>query len=342
MVSDTTPDGSWSYTYDAAGQLARAIFTSTNPNISDQDLAYSYDAVGNRTSTIINGVTTSYTVNAMNEYTSIGGVTQQYDANGNLIFDGTTTYTYNPLDQLTGFSNAQGSSQFSYNALGEQISSTVNGVLTQFLNDPNDTGTPTAQYNGAGQLLMHINEGQGIASQTTAAGANYFYDSDITGSIVGLSDNTGAYVNQYAYLPFGQSLASSGSVANPFQFAGRDMVQTAAPNLFDMGVRQYSPSSGRFLSPDPLQIAGGNWNYYTYAYNQPLQLVDPSGLKALNPHEGEPWTIANGIPIIPPNTIYDAMGGFRPSRPTVSRTSRPATGNLQNPQGGRLPKRSTM
>ena len=133
----------------------------------------------------------------------------------------------------------------------------MNGVFTQFLNDPNDTGTPTAEYNATGQLLAHINEGQGIASQTTAAGTSYFYDSDVTGSIVGLTDNTGAYVNQYRYLPFGQLLSSSGSVANPLQFAGNDMVQTDTPNLFSMGVREYSPSAGRFLSPDPLQIAGG-------------------------------------------------------------------------------------
>ena len=131
----------------------------------------------------------------------------------------------------------------------------------------------------------------------------------MTGSIAGLTDNTGAYVNQYRYLPFGQLLSSSGSVANPFQFAGNGMVQTNAPNLFSMGVREYSPAAGRFLSPDPLQIVGGNWNFYTYAYNQPLQLVDPSGLKATNPHAGQPWTIAQGIPIIPPTTIYNAMGG---------------------------------
>ena len=289
--------------------MTRAIFTSTNPNISNQDLAYSYDPVGNRISTIINGVTTNYTVNAMNQYTSIGGVAQQYDANGNLIFDGTTAYTYNPLNQLTGFSNAQGSSQFTYNALGERINSTVNGEFTQFLNDPNDTGTPTAEYNSAGQLLTHFNQGQGIVSQTTAAGASYFYDLDMTGSIVGLTDNTGAYVDQYSYLPFGQLLSSSGPVANPFQFARNGMVQTDAPNLFSMGVREYSASAGRFNSPDPLQIVGGNWNFYTYAYNQPLQLVDPSGLKATNPHAGQPWTIAQGIPIIPPTTIYNAMGG---------------------------------
>ena len=51
---------------------------TTNPPIQNQDLVYNYDAVGNRTSTIINGVTTQYTTNNLNEYTSVGGVGYQY------------------------------------------------------------------------------------------------------------------------------------------------------------------------------------------------------------------------------------------------------------------------
>jgi RHS repeat-associated protein len=281
LVALTTPDGSWTYAYDDDGQLTQAAFTSTNPNIADQDLAYSYDPNGNSTSTVINGVTTNYTVNSMNEYTSIGGIPQEYDANGNLLFDGTTSYTYNRLNQLTGFSNAQGTAQFTSNALGERVSSDVNGVITQFLNDPDGTGTPTAEYNASGQLITHINQGFGVVSQTTASGASYFYDSDLTGSVAGLTDQGGSYVDSYAYLPFGQLIASSGTVANPFQFQGDEMVQTDAPNLLSMGVREYSASDGRFISTDPLQIVGGNFDFYTYAYNQPLQFDDPSGLTSL-------------------------------------------------------------
>jgi hypothetical protein len=41
--------------------------------------------VGNRTFTIINGVTTTYTSNSVNEYTSVGSTQFSYDADGNLI-----------------------------------------------------------------------------------------------------------------------------------------------------------------------------------------------------------------------------------------------------------------
>ena len=62
MNDDTsTIDGTWTYGYDATGELTHAVFVpnSTDPDgITPQDLTYNYDAVGNRTSTVINGVTT--------------------------------------------------------------------------------------------------------------------------------------------------------------------------------------------------------------------------------------------------------------------------------------------
>src|SRR5262249_16450350 len=66
-TTETTLDGTWTYTYDADGQLIHAVFASTIPNVTSQDLAYSYDAMGNRITTVINGVTTAYTTNEMNE-----------------------------------------------------------------------------------------------------------------------------------------------------------------------------------------------------------------------------------------------------------------------------------
>src|SRR5262249_46669643 len=68
----STLDGTWTYTYDGSGQLTQAVFASNNPAIPSQDLTYNYDALGNRTSTVINGVTTTYATNSLNEYTSVG------------------------------------------------------------------------------------------------------------------------------------------------------------------------------------------------------------------------------------------------------------------------------
>ena len=199
--------------------------------------------------------------------------------------------------------------------LGERVGSNVNGAITNFLNNPDGSGTLWAEYNASGQLISHINQGLGIVSQTTAAGVSYFYDSDLTGSVAGLTNSAGSYVDTYDYLPFGQSLTSNVTVANPFQFQGDQMIQTDAPNLLGMGVREYSGAEGRFTSSDPLQIAGGSFNLYTYAYNQPLQFTDPSGLKSLARTALDVWAKNNGSPLAQlPGAVIDAVdsaGGFK-------------------------------
>ena len=106
--------------------------------------------MGNRTSTVINGVTTAYTTNNLNEYTSVGGVQYTYDADGNLIFDGTNTYTYNSLNQLVSVRGPSGTTTYTYNALGQRVASTTNGQTTQYLIDPSGLGNVVGEYTGSG------------------------------------------------------------------------------------------------------------------------------------------------------------------------------------------------
>ncbi|WP_395298785.1 RHS repeat-associated core domain-containing protein [Kitasatospora hibisci] len=48
----------------------------------------------------------------------------------------------------------------------------------------------------------------------------------------------------------------------------------------NLGARQYQPTTGRFLSPDPLLVKNDpqQWNSYAYGHNAPVNQADPSGL----------------------------------------------------------------
>jgi RHS repeat-associated protein len=49
---------------------------------------------------------------------------------------------------------------------------------------------------------------------------------------------------------------------------------------YDAAYRRYSPSSGRWLSEDPMGFTSGSSNWYAYADSQILTAIDPSGLVA--------------------------------------------------------------
>lgn len=280
-VTETTINGTWTYSYDADGQLVHAAFTSTNPAIANQDLQYEYDAAGNRTSTIVNGVSTSYVTNNVNEYTSVGSTSLGYDASGNLVSEvgptGTTTMAYNDQNQLVSVVTPTDTWSFEYDPFGNLIATVHNGQRVENLVDPAGLGYVDAAFDGSGNLLDNYSYGLGLASQVPSGGTAGYYDFDAIGSTAGISGSDGAYVNSYSYLPFGGLLSSQESVANPFQFVGEGGIATAG-SVDLMRARGYDTTEGRFLSLDPLSVSSGQMNLYEYVSNRPTALVDPTGM----------------------------------------------------------------
>lgn len=277
ILTDTSQDGQWAYTYDADSQLVGAAFTDPH-GVTQQNIQYVYDSTGNRISQNVNGFKTSYATNALNQYTAAGGVAYSYDKDGNLTAtsDG-TTYTYNSQNQLVEVQSATGDTwTYTYDVLGNLIASNQNGQITQYLVDPSGIGNVVGQYDGSGNLLANYTQGLRLVNQITSTGANY-YNFNITGSTIGVTGANGTYANSYSYLPFGELQSSAGILQNPFQFDGEFGVFAQANGLYYMQARFYNPSVGRFLNRDPLGVASGQ-NLYAFSGNDPVNRVDPTGL----------------------------------------------------------------
>ncbi|MBX3439418.1 MAG: RHS repeat protein, partial [Planctomycetaceae bacterium] len=283
----TTLEGVWNYTYDATGQLTRAVFASNDPGaIPHQDLQYVYDAVGNRIRTIINGVTTEYTTNNLNQYVQVGTAQYTYDRDGNLTarVDGgvTETFTYNSVNRLVGVATPDGTWDYEYDAFSNRSATVHNSLRTEFLVDPFGLGDVVAEFESGTTLgARYVHAFSTLVNQINGHGATYYYDFDAIGSTVGMTSGTGSYVNQYRYLPFGERFDTGALIQNPLTMSGAFGVISDTNGLVSMRSRFYESTTGRFVSADPIGTNGGDVNLYRYASNNPVSFVDPVGLASI-------------------------------------------------------------
>jgi RHS repeat-associated protein len=116
-----------------------------------------------------------------------------------------------------------------------------------------------------------------IAETTTGTNAGtYMYHYVANGHILGLTDSQGNPAAEYEYGPFGEVIRASGAIAgvNPFQFSTTYTDSETDLNYY--GFRYYNPSTGRWLSRDPIDEQGGA-NLYSICVNDPVGLIDCLG-----------------------------------------------------------------
>jgi RHS repeat-associated protein len=88
-----------------------------------------------------------------------------------------------------------------------------------------------------------------------------------------------AHPSQRDFLPFGEEVVPT-SAPPALKFTGKERDTESGLDYF--GARYYSPQQGRFTSPDePLADQDPadpqSWSLYSYARNNPLRYIDPSG-----------------------------------------------------------------
>jgi RHS repeat-associated protein len=110
----------------------------------------------------------------------------------------------------------------------------------------------------------------------------YYYHQDQLGSTRAMSDSTGAVQTTYTYDAYGNIVVSTGSLTNPFRFAGQ--LLDVESGLYYLRARYYDTISGQMISADPLRQQ--TRQAYSYASNNPVDLSDPSGLCDINPFSG--------------------------------------------------------
>ncbi|MGE1156580.1 RNase A-like domain-containing protein, partial [Pseudomonas kitaguniensis] len=210
-----------------------------------------------------------------------------YDAFGNLIRERrgkghqlVTEYRYDCQHRLIGTTQPDGkTASYRYDPFGRRISKTVDEKTTEFFWQ----GDKLIAEHHADRHRSYIYEPDSFRPLALLEGFGpseskaFHYQLDHLGTPQELTAPDGEIVWCAHYRAYGQvARLDINKVDNPLRFQGQYFDQESG--LHYNHHRYYNPDSGRYLTPDPVKLAGGI-NAYQYVPN-PTGWVDPLGLSS--------------------------------------------------------------
>jgi RHS repeat-associated protein len=192
---------------------------------------------------------------------------------------GTTTYGWDYENRLTSVTlpGTGGTLAFKYDGLGRRVEKAfTQGSTTTTTNYLYDGVNPVEDVDQNGNVLARYTATQGIDEPLAElrSGTTSYYSQDGLGSVTSLSTSAGALGSTYRYDSFGNLTASSGSITNRFQYTSREF--DSETGFYFYRARYYDPTTGRFVSEDPIYFKGGG-NFYRYVRNDAVNLIYPTG-----------------------------------------------------------------
>ena len=231
-----------------------------------------------------------------------------YDLSGNVTSWSGREYRYDPFNMVwqTKPTNGNGHT-FVYGPGDERLwavdwtagTAASNWVSTWTLRDLD--GSPLRQYRNVGENLSgnwflqrdYVYRNGGLLAAHTPEGFQHFH-LDHLGSPRILTDSNAQTLAQHLYFPFGEEATNPAQDAEALKFTGheRDDLDASGTtrDLDYMHRRFHSPHLGRFFSPDELKRyeplrTPQLYNRYSYVVANPVNLVDPDGLRPLRATE---------------------------------------------------------
>jgi RHS repeat-associated protein len=306
-VNTTGPERSDAYAYDVFGNRARQIpwtsYTGQGCEAGVQDTSYfgTDNELKRRTVTLCNSIHAYLNDKAGNrlvQYDTINTFSQgpqnilSYTAKNQLFFSMSTTAQTAVYDYNWNWYDAAGmrviTQATTYNTwVGG--SGGIAGPKTYYVYDGNDVALAVL-YNGTSWFVRsrYLTGGldQPLAGRFASIGSgaqtNLALVTDWQGTSMAAlhSDATQesdvSYLARSAYGNFETLIATQGGTNPQAGYTGAS-TPNAAGGFVYLRNRWYDPKTGRFLTQDPIGLAGGV-NLYAYAGDNPLAYSDPFGL----------------------------------------------------------------
>ncbi|WLI04345.1 DUF6531 domain-containing protein [Pseudomonas sp. FP597] len=272
-----TRKGEHHYRYDPLNRLIRADHSQ------DQQERFAHTPAGN----LLMQDRPGPDIVAGNRLMIQGDRHYDYDAFGNLIRERrgkghqlVTEYRYDCQHRLIGLTQPNGqTASYRYDPFGRRISKTVNDITTEFFWQ----GDKLIAEHHADRHRSYLYEPNSFRPLVLLEGFGpdetkpYHYQLDHLGTPQELTAPDGEIVWSAHYRAYGEiSRLDIGKIDNPLRFQGQYFDPESG--LHYNRHRYYNPDIGRYLTPDPVKLAGGI-NTYQYVPN-PTGWVDPLGLNA--------------------------------------------------------------
>lgn len=233
--------------------------------------------------------TYTYPINGVRPHavSSVAGAVNasySYDNNGNLTGGGGRSIAYTSFNKPAGIAANGSITSLTYDANFNRVIKSNAGGTTIYIGklyEQVTSGTVVTQkhYLYAGSNLI------GIYSQLSNGASNTRYlHTDHLGSVDTITDEAGTLVQRLSYDAFGKRRNPNGTDATSITaqtsrgFTRHEMDDEVG--LINMRAREYDPLLGRFITADTMVPGAANsqsYNRYSYALNNPLSRIDPSG-----------------------------------------------------------------
>ncbi|QWP76606.1 RHS repeat protein [Lysobacter sp. K5869] len=309
------------YDYDALRRL-----TVTRHPSGDPLETYGYDKTGNRTS-LMHGTTTTeaYTYPSSNHRLgAVAGVARGYDAVGNTTSVGGAAreFVYDSSDRLTQVKqNGIVKAGYRYNALGQRVAieNGAGSTLTYTVYD--EAGNWVGDYDANGvaqqQVVWFNNAPAGLLVGSGSAQTLMYVETDHLGTpraVIDPARNVAVWAWNAKSEVFGNDSPNqdpdSDGTAFVFNMRFPGQRYDATSGLFYNYLRDYDPTTGRYMQADPIGLKGGI-SLYGYVSGSPTSYIDPFGLAKMNlfPEDHRPGSTWDSFNRLPDSETECLIGG---------------------------------